>query len=120
MSMKQTQLWVGEFEDGEKVVFAPSEQKPDEVEWVRLWSSETRRIERYAKDIVKKSVREVADKARMEAALSNYFACRLEEKQKAEADAIRNHRRRIERLGLTYVGARSSTRSLRITGCWEC
>lgn len=39
LAMKTSEhLWVGEFDDGEVVVYSAGELRADEPEWVHLWS----------------------------------------------------------------------------------
>jgi hypothetical protein len=115
------QLWVGEFDDGEVVVYSAGAQRVDEPEWVYLWSLQTRRTEGYAKDRVRKSIRKTEDAAKAGTALARYMAWVTEQRIAAQEEAAQNHRRRLERLGLAYSGARKSTgKVLRVTHCWDC
>lgn len=115
------QLWVGEFDDGEVVVYSRGAQKASEPQWVYLWSLQTRRTEGYAKDIVKKALRKTEDANKAGAALVRYMAWVTEQRIAAQEEAAQNHRQRLERLGFVYSGARKSKgKALRITHCWDC
>ncbi len=110
----QTPLWVGQFDDGETVVFDAAAQRGDEPEWVYLWSLETRRLEGYAKDVVRWILRKTADAVCVGSALAEYSAWMQER-------TMLNHRQRLEQSGLAYAGAsEAGRREPRVTHCWNC
>lgn len=124
MSTKEPKLWVGQFEDGEVVVFDPQAQKRSEPDWVYLWSCETQQTDRYAKDILKKAIRSmtVADEAK--SVIDRYLSIRDAQRKLVQDKAVFNHREFMARLGFTYIGTRSATaRSphfVRTPWCWNC
>jgi hypothetical protein len=124
VSDKQSHPWVGEFNDGEVVVFDPDAQRRDEPDWVFLWSRQSRRMERYAKDIVRNAIRKTADKLKTKAAIADYRAHHREEedrgRKKLAHKAETNHRKYIERLGLAYAGTRLAPARTRVAWCWSC
>ena len=50
MEVKRQGYWIGEFFDGELVIFAPELQRAEEKDWVYLWSNSTEKVEPYLKE----------------------------------------------------------------------
>ena len=139
MEATRRDYWVGEFFDGEIVIFAPEFQRAEEKEWVYLWSHSTGKVEPYLKHMARKAIRKPQDDSKAEEILQYFVEQRRIVNEKAEAERAQRakeiaereaqkareleerHRAKVEGLGLPWRGLRKSKkRPLRVTHCWSC
>lgn len=107
-AIENQSLWVGLAADGTILVFDPKVHQPSEAT-VSLWAKEQDRFI----EIGRASGRADLQKAASDIHDQVVAAYRL--------SAVVRHRLRIDRIGLTYGGVRTSKKGLpRNTHCWKC
>lgn len=72
MDTSPKSFWIGQFSDGEIVVFDPERQERKGDEWVCLWSYTTGKTERYFKSMARTAIAMLEDRARWSEILEAY------------------------------------------------